>query len=218
MILKKEPYQVMVSGEKNEEFRENTAYWRSRLYEKDETPKKFSYVEFSNGYQKNRPQFMVEFKGIEIIDEVDRSYSTGFKVKYPYKKEGYIKIMLGNVLNGQKKEQEKEKKEPEKSEEISQEALYKVCLKTGKELPQEYWENKDVKKLLSCVRVDEVPKKKKKTKAEAGAYDYTKEEEQLVETFVRGIDLSRFDAETIKWLSQPGLISQPQAPSRKKKK
>ena len=224
MILKKEPYQVMVSGEKNEEFRENTAYWRSRLYEKDETPKKFSYVEFSNGYQKNRPQFMVEFKGIEIIDEVDRSYSTGFKVKYPYKKEGYIKIMLGNVLNGQKKEQEKEKKEPEgakekeKSEEISQEALYKVCLKTAKELPQEFFEDEAWKKLLSCIRVDEVPKKKKKTKAEAGAYDYTKEEEQLVETFVRGIDLSRFDAETIKWLSQPGLISKPQAPSCKKKK
>ena len=154
MILKKEPYQVMVSGEKNEEFRENTAYWRSRLYEKDGTPKKFSYVEFSNGYQKNRPQFMVEFKGIEIIDEVDRSYSTGFKVKYPYKKEGYIKIMLGNVLNGQKKEQEKEKKEPEKSEEISQEALYKVCLKTVEELPQEFFEDEAWKKLLSCIRVD----------------------------------------------------------------
>ena len=100
MILKKEPFEVMRTGEKNEEYRENTSYWRSRLYEKDGTPKNFKYVEFSNGYQKNRPQFMVEFKGIEIIDEVDKSYSTGLKVNYPYKKEGYIKIILGNVLNG----------------------------------------------------------------------------------------------------------------------
>ena len=147
----------MRTGEKNEEYRENTSYWRSRLYEKDGTPKNFKYVEFSNGYQKNRPQFMVEFKGIEIIDEVDKSYSTGFKVNYPYKKEGYIKIILGNVLNGQKKEQEKEAegvKAKEKSEEISQEALYKVCLKTAKELPQEFFEDEAWKKLLSCIRVD----------------------------------------------------------------
>lgn len=273
MILKKEPYQVMVSGEKNEEFRENTAYWRSRLYEKDETPKKFSYVEFSNGYQKNRPQFMVEFKGIEIIDEVDRSYSTGFKVKYPYKKEGYIKIMLGNVLNGQKKEQEKEKKEPEGAKEeeeneagAKEESETDLIARAAKivagedELAAMFLVRFDdpvfaalsKAEMIQAVRgmkamggkngkqwleyvlnhkekmeevINDLRKKKKKTKTEAGAkeedagaYDYTKEEEQLVETFVRGNDLSRFDAETIKWLSQPGLISKPQAPSCKKKK
>ena len=73
-----------------------------------------------------------------------------------------IKIILGNVLNGQKKEQEKEEKEKDKSEEFSQEALYKTMLNVAKGLPEEYWENEDVKKLLSCIRVDEVLKKKKK--------------------------------------------------------
>ena len=73
-------------------------YWRRCLFNKDGTVKKFDVVEFSNGYQKNRPQFLVEFKGVEVIDEVHEEYSTGFKVDYPYKKEGYLKIILGKVL------------------------------------------------------------------------------------------------------------------------
>jgi len=47
----------MKGGEKKYEYRENTKYWRSRLYKKDGTLKEFKYVEFSNGYQKDRPQF-----------------------------------------------------------------------------------------------------------------------------------------------------------------
>ena len=98
MILKKEPYQVMVSGEKKVEYRDNTPYWTSRLFNKDGTTKEFQYVEFSNGYRKNRPQFKVEFKGVEVIDEVKEVYSNGFRVNYPYKKEGYYKIILGSII------------------------------------------------------------------------------------------------------------------------
>jgi len=98
MILKKEPYQVMVSGEKKVEYRDKTPYWTSRLFNKDGTAKEFRYVEFSNGYRKNRPQFKVEFKGVEVIDEVNEVYSNGFRVNYPYKKEGYYKIILGSII------------------------------------------------------------------------------------------------------------------------
>ena len=98
MILKKEPYQVMVSGEKKVEYRDKTHYWTSRLFNKDGTAKEFRYVEFSNGYRKNRPQFKVELKGVEVIDEVNEVYSNGFRVNYPYKKEGYYKIILGSII------------------------------------------------------------------------------------------------------------------------
>ena len=66
--------------------------------DKDGTTKEFKYVEFSNGYRKNRPQFKVEFKGVEVIDEVNEVYSNGFRVNYPYKKEGYYKIILGSII------------------------------------------------------------------------------------------------------------------------
>ena len=98
MIVKKAPFQVMETGEKTEEYRDNTEYWRRRIFNKDGTVKKFDVVEFSNGYQKNRPQFLVEFLGVEVIDEVHMEYSTGFKVDYPYKKEGYLKIILGKII------------------------------------------------------------------------------------------------------------------------
>ena len=97
MILKKAPYVVMKTSEKKYEYRDNTPYWRTRLYQKNGEIKSFTHVEFSNGYQKNRPQFTCEFKGVEVIDEVHEEYSTGFKVDYPYKKEGYLKIELGKI-------------------------------------------------------------------------------------------------------------------------
>jgi len=98
MILNKKPFEVMKTGEKAYEYRENTKYWNSRLYHKDGSLKKFQKVEFSNGYQKNRPQFTCEFKGFDIVNEVCEEYTTGFKVNYPYKKEGYIRIKLGEIL------------------------------------------------------------------------------------------------------------------------
>ena len=98
MILKKEPYSVMVSGEKKYEYRDNSPYWTSRLFKKDGPPKEFEYIQFYNGYQKNRPGFLVEFKGVEIIDEVKEVYSNGFTVEYPQKKNGYYKIRLGDII------------------------------------------------------------------------------------------------------------------------
>ena len=55
------------------------------------------YINYTNGYRKNRPQFKVEFKGVEVKDEVNEVYSNGFRVNYPYKKEGYYKIILGGI-------------------------------------------------------------------------------------------------------------------------
>ena len=97
LVLKTAPYKVMETGEKKFEFRDNSDYWKKRIFNKDGTVKDFKFVEFSLGYQKNRPQFIAEFKGVEVIDSVNETYSNGFKVDYPYKKDGYLKISLGKV-------------------------------------------------------------------------------------------------------------------------
>ena len=70
------------------------------------TVKDFKFVEFSLDYQTNRPQFTAEFKGVEIIDSVKETYSNKFVVDYPYTKEGYIKISLGEVLKPTSKKEE----------------------------------------------------------------------------------------------------------------
>tara|TARA_Y100000389_G_scaffold148682_1_gene147856 strand:+ start:393 stop:857 length:465 start_codon:yes stop_codon:yes gene_type:complete len=98
MTLKKLPYEVMVTGEKKYEYRDNINYWTSRFYENGEVKKYIKYLTFSHGYKKDRPTFKVEFKGIEIVDEVNEYYSNGFKVNYPYKKNGYYKISLGKII------------------------------------------------------------------------------------------------------------------------
>ena len=99
LTLKKEPFEVMVTGEKKYEYRNNINYWTSRFYNKDGEVKKYiNFIEFSHGYKKDRPTFKVEFKGIEIVNEVNEYYSNGFTVKYPYKKNGYYKISLGKII------------------------------------------------------------------------------------------------------------------------
>ena len=98
MILKKEPFAVMKTGEKKYEYRDNSKYWKSRLYKKDGTLKDFKNVEFSNGFQKDRPQFTCEFLKFDIVNEVNEVYSTGFKVNYPYSEDGYFRIHLGEII------------------------------------------------------------------------------------------------------------------------
>ena len=106
LVLKTAPFNVMETGEKKFEYRDNSDYWKKRIFNKDGTVKDFKYVEFSLGYQKNRRQFMAEFKGVEVIDSVNETYSNGFKVDYPYKKEGYLKIGLGEVLKQEEVKEE----------------------------------------------------------------------------------------------------------------
>ena len=137
LVLKTAPYKVMETGEKKFEYRDNSDYWRKRIFKKDGTVKDFKFVEFSLGYQTNRPQFTAEFKGVEIIDSVKQTYSNGFKVDYLYKKEGYIKISLGEVL-----------KPKEVKEEVKEE------VKCGEELVQHLRKNVFTDELVSKLDKD----------------------------------------------------------------
>ena len=105
--LKKKWFDMIYAGLKPEEYRELTKYWAKRLMKIHNFKyiegmenfmadnkiffKEFDTVTFSNGYAKNRKQFIIEFIKTEI--------STG-KEKYgAVKGKKYFCIKLGKILN-----------------------------------------------------------------------------------------------------------------------
>ena len=57
MTLKKKWFDMILSGEKTEEYREMKPYWHTRLLNKE-----YDYIRFKNGYAKDAPEFTIEFK------------------------------------------------------------------------------------------------------------------------------------------------------------
>ena len=103
MTLKKKWFDMIVSGEKKEEYRESKVYWLKRLVEETmqlgysmDTMvfKKFETVTFKNGYSKNSPTVEVELKNIE--------YRNGFRNGVPawgaVDGEPYFVLVLGNIV------------------------------------------------------------------------------------------------------------------------
>ena len=72
--VKKQLFDMILSGEKTEVYRELSDYWIKRLTNYDaycqfrniEYYKKFDFVDLKNGYSKKAPSFIIEFKGINI--------------------------------------------------------------------------------------------------------------------------------------------------------
>lgn len=97
LTLKKQWFDMINSGEKREEYREIKSYWIDRLFNFSREynnwhnrPKCFDYVEFRNGYSKNAPTIICEFKGIEI--------KTGYKNWGAVENQKYITIKLGEIV------------------------------------------------------------------------------------------------------------------------
>lgn len=96
LTLHKKAFDVMVTGEKVMEFRKPSKWIKSRLYNKDGSPKHYDVVKFINGYGKDKPQFCVEFLGVEnrfSMNETFR-YSNGLTVTVEHTD---IIINLGKV-------------------------------------------------------------------------------------------------------------------------
>lgn len=73
LTLNKKWFDMILSGDKKEEYREIKPHWKSRLQDKwQKYPgihidfKSFDTILFSNGYAKDAPTMMVECKGISI--------------------------------------------------------------------------------------------------------------------------------------------------------
>ena len=81
LTLKKQSFDVMVTGEKCEEFREPSQWMLSRLYCKDGTRKHYDRIEYTNGYGSDRPTFTTDFCGFELVEGgVERVYSNNLKI------------------------------------------------------------------------------------------------------------------------------------------
>ena len=57
LTLKKKWFDMILSGEKLEEYREIKPYWDARL-----SKHKYTHIKFTNGYGKDKPAFIIEIK------------------------------------------------------------------------------------------------------------------------------------------------------------
>ena len=91
LTLVKSSFDIMVSGEKNIEYRNATKWILSRLN------KSYDDVKFVNGYGRNRPFFTAKFVKWDFAEKNETiTYSNGHKV---YIKTGMIMIFLGNIID-----------------------------------------------------------------------------------------------------------------------
>ena len=82
LTLKKTPFQVMVTGEKKEEFRLPSDWIKSRLFNKDGSVRQYDCIEYVNGYGKCRPRFVTDYQGFDLIDSgIFKTYSNGLTLK-----------------------------------------------------------------------------------------------------------------------------------------
>ena len=65
LTLKKEWFDMILSGEKKEDYRELKSYWNARLnantYEGFFKPKQFDVVELANGYSRDSRKIIIQF-------------------------------------------------------------------------------------------------------------------------------------------------------------
>ena len=91
LTMKKEPFTVMISGEKTSEYRRPSKWIESRLIGRE-----YDLVKFVNGYGKDKPYFVAEYKGYFKINVNERmEYSNGFTVDLTA---GDYAIQLGNII------------------------------------------------------------------------------------------------------------------------
>lgn len=93
LSLKKPQFEIMVSGEKNIEYRKANKWILSRL-----VGKSYDYVKFTNGYGNSRPYFICEFRSWAHATSGIHRYSNGLTANVT---EGHVQINLGNIITKQ---------------------------------------------------------------------------------------------------------------------
>ena len=86
LTLKKNWFDLILSGEKKEEYREIKPYWEKRLIWK-----KYDRIIFRNGYATNAPQFTIKLKSI--------TQGTGKSEWGAEKGKRYFVLSLGEIIN-----------------------------------------------------------------------------------------------------------------------
>lgn len=86
LTLSKDPFEVMVTGEKKTEYRRDSKWIRSRIFPKGDAskpPRDYHYVKFTNGYGRNDPYFICFFektRKLKTFLEECPKYSNGLKI------------------------------------------------------------------------------------------------------------------------------------------
>lgn len=95
LTLKKAPFEVMVTGEKNFEIRGKSRWMTMRLYDRDGWGKEYDLIKFTNGYGKNRPYFVAKYEGVVTVYHVHEIFSNGFRLDLDGE---YWCIYLGEII------------------------------------------------------------------------------------------------------------------------
>ncbi len=80
--LKTEPFKVMITGEKYQEYRDISKWMNSRVFNKDGSSREYDYVKFVLGMGADKPMFISKFVGIKKVQSIHKKYSTGFEVNF----------------------------------------------------------------------------------------------------------------------------------------
>lgn len=66
LTLRRKPFLEILMGKKKEEYREYTPYWMERLGDKDGQFNEYDSVEFRNGYRRDSPRIILDFKAVRV--------------------------------------------------------------------------------------------------------------------------------------------------------
>lgn len=95
LTLSKAPFEVMVTGEKQIEYRRTSKWIESRLFDKKQVLRPYEYVEFTNGYGADKPWFRAKFMGVTVSDTINVTFTNGLCVNT---NEKTYCIQLGEVV------------------------------------------------------------------------------------------------------------------------
>lgn len=92
LTLKKKWFDMILSGEKKEEYREIKDYWDNRLKDEFHTSfKHFDTITFKNGYAKNAPELTIKLLHISV-DYGLKEWGADRGVKY-------FVLLLGEIIS-----------------------------------------------------------------------------------------------------------------------
>jgi hypothetical protein len=84
LVLKGDWYDLMITGEKNREFRKPTQWIKSRLIDKEGKSRNYTFVKFIHGYKRNAPYFLCEYEG----------FGTGYSNTYKFKSRPDLEVVV----------------------------------------------------------------------------------------------------------------------------
>lgn len=92
LTLKKKWFDLIALGHKKIEYREVKPYWKTRLM-KNGHFRNYDVIHFRNGYAKDAPTMVVEFKGVAVVNRMIHKPKNGEELL-----DDTFAIKLGKVL------------------------------------------------------------------------------------------------------------------------